>query len=63
MPSDVRKACGLPASDRFGNLGYAQLTGTAQIKIMLDGSAERFRTSVGRAEPTAGFFGQGRVAQ
>jgi len=51
MPSDMRKAFGLPASEPFWNLGYAQLLGRSPefISKKLDGSAERFRTSVGIA--------------
>ena len=50
MPADVRKALGLPAVPSW-ILGYAQLSGRSPGSIWkADGSAERFRTSVGIAE-------------
>ena len=48
MPPDVRKAFGLP---EVRIAGYAQLLGAQpQSPVMIDGSAERFRTSGGGAE-------------
>jgi aminopeptidase N len=50
MPSDVRKASGLPVRSTLG-LGYAQFLGTQpRVFKTRDGSAERFRTSDGIAE-------------
>jgi len=49
MPPDVRKASGLPAGP-LAMLGYAQGWGVAPtIHSRVDGSAERFRTSGGKA--------------
>src|SRR5436190_17372087 len=50
MPADVRKAFGLPVRLFFSILGYAQFVG-AEPNFIVDrnGSAERFRTSGGRA--------------
>jgi FixJ family two-component response regulator len=49
MPADVRKALGLPAR-LLSILGYAQFVGAEpQNYVRWNGSAERFRTSGGRA--------------
>ncbi|HBB96646.1 MAG TPA: hypothetical protein DC054_14775 [Blastocatellia bacterium] len=51
MPSDVRKAFGLPAKYAIWILGYAHSWGAAPVSLLnLDGSAQGFRTSVGIAE-------------
>src|SRR2546429_9056490 len=50
VPSDVRKASGLPASSIL-NFGLRPGFGAQpQIRCAIDGSAERFRTSGGIAE-------------
>ena len=50
MPPDVRKAFGLPARWFSLYLGFANLLGEApKLIVNRNGSAERFRTSGGRA--------------
>jgi len=59
MPADVRKAFGLPARLASRFLGYAQFAGRKpRFKVNWNGSAERFRTSGGRAAGVNHFLGK-----
>jgi hypothetical protein len=59
-PADVRKACGLPAKTVFSIWGYAPvLLGRSPKSVVnRNGSAERFRTSGGRAAVVNHFLGK-----
>jgi hypothetical protein len=61
MPTDVRKAFGLPVSRHF-DLGLRPdlLGRSPEIINNRTGSAERFRTSSGIAASAESFFGQSR---
>jgi hypothetical protein len=56
MPSDVRKAFGLPESAPFEFRAMPSLLGRSPSSLFeLDGSAKRFRTSDGIAEKSTEF--------